>query len=125
MRTILITIIVFGLISCVQKQHIKNVTFKVDVTGIENIQTIGVKGNFTNPSWKVEIPLRDTDKDGVFETTLIKETAINNIEFKFVKNGKVYELKDKPNRILQFEYKPETIIYKVKFDDPENSVTRN
>ncbi|WP_299677203.1 hypothetical protein [uncultured Tenacibaculum sp.] len=126
MRTIVfIAIITFGLIGCVQKQHIKTVTLKVDVRDIADVKTIGVKGDFTDPRWKVEVPLTDEDKDGVFETTLTQKTAVYAIQFKVIKNGSIYELKGKPNRVLQFEYKPETIIYEVKYNDPEFIIKRN
>ncbi len=125
MRKVFIAIIALGLIGCVQKQHAKTVTLKVDTRGIADVKTIGVKGDFTNPRWKVEIPLTDEDKDGVFETTLTQKTAVYAIAFKVIKNGSVYELKGKPNRVLQFEYKPETIVYEVKFDNPEFSIQRN
>ncbi|SNR17413.1 hypothetical protein [Tenacibaculum jejuense] len=125
MRTLFIISILFGLTSCVQKQHIKEVTIKVDTKGIQDVKTIGVKGNFTSPRWKVEIPLTDDDNDGVFEAKLTQETAVSSIEFKLVKNNSIYELKGKPNRVLKFEYKPETIVYKVKYNDPEFTIKRN
>ena len=125
MRTIFIAIIAFVLIGCVQKQHTKTVTLKVDTRGITDVTTIGVKGDFTDPRWKVEVPLTDEDKDGIFETTLTQKTAVYAIQFKVIKNGSVYELKGKPNRVLQFEYKPETIVYEVKYNDPEFIIKRN
>ncbi len=119
-----ITIVLFALLitSCVQKQYLKSVLVKVDARGVENVKSIGIKGDFTNPRWKTEIPMTDDDNDGIFEATLSQETAVYNVEFKFVKNGEIYELIGKPNRVLQFEYKPETIVYSAKFNDMESIV---
>ncbi len=120
MKKLVILIIAIITTSCVQKQHLKTVQVKIDMRGVEVVKSIGVKGNFTNPRWKVEVPLTDEDKDGIYETSLSQKTAVSGIEFKFVKNGEIYELKGKPNRVLQFEYKPENIIYSTKFNDIES-----
>ncbi|WP_075343545.1 CBM20 domain-containing protein [Tenacibaculum agarivorans] len=124
MRSIFILCIAIILGSCVQKQHLKTVTLKVDVRGIEDVQTIGVKGNFTSPSWKVEMPLTDEDGDGIFEAELSQETAVHAIEFKFVKNNSIYELQGEPNRVLKFEYEPETIFYVTKFNQKESEISK-
>ncbi|CAL2090686.1 hypothetical protein [Tenacibaculum sp. 190524A05c] len=122
MKKLAILIIAIITTSCVQEQHLKTVQVKIDMRGVEDVKSIGVKGNFTNPRWKVEVPLTDEDKDGIYETSLSQKTAVSGIEFKFVKNGEIYELKGKPNRVLRFEYKPENIIYATKFNDIESVV---
>ncbi len=122
MKKLAILIIAIITTSCVQEQHLKTVQVKIDMRGVEDVKSIGVKGNFTNPRWKVEVPLTDEDKDGIYETSFSQKTAVSGIEFKFVKNGEIYELKGKPNRVLRFEYKPENIIYATKFNDIESVV---
>jgi hypothetical protein len=122
MKKLAILIIAIITASCVQEQHLKTVQVKIDMRGVEDVKSICVKGNFTNPRWKVEVPLTDENKDGVYETSLSQKTAVSGIEFKFVKNGEIYELKGKPNRVLRFEYKPENIIYSAKFNDTESVV---
>ncbi|MBC8756324.1 hypothetical protein H2O64_16740 [Kordia sp. YSTF-M3] len=108
-------ILAISLQSCVQETHEKTVTFKVDMNGLSTVENVGLKGNFTNPSWKVTIPLTDENNDGIYEGTFSKKTATSSIRFKFV-NQKQYELKDQPNRTLQFEYKPQTLVYEATFD---------
>ncbi len=108
--------------SCVQQTHLKTVTVKLDMNGVAITENVGVKGNFTDPSWKQVIPLTDNDNDGIFEATLSQKTAVNGIQFKFVNQGN-YELKEQPNRTLKFEYKPETITYEATFDVPKATVT--
>ncbi len=113
---ILATIILgISLQSCVQETHLKTVTFKVNMNGVSTTENVGIKGNFTNPSWKVLIPLTDENNDGIYEGTFSKKTATSSIQFKFV-NENEYELKDQPNRTLQFEFKPQTLVYEATFD---------
>lgn len=112
--------------SCVQKEHMKTVTFSVDMNGIENVGSVGIKGDFTDQAWRQTIPLSDDDGDGIYEITFNRETAAYGIEFKFVLNEKETELQGQENRELVFEYKPETLVYQTKFNDTENiNIKRN
>ncbi|RMB58510.1 hypothetical protein EAX61_09390 [Dokdonia sinensis] len=108
--------------SCVQKQHMKIVTFRIDMTAVMPLGNVGLKGQFTSPSWEQEIPLTDDDKDGVYEVTISKETAQNTAEFKFIHNGE-YELENQKNRQIQMKYEPETVIYEAVFNDPNGIQT--
>jgi len=117
-------ITLFG--SCVQKEHMKTVTFSVDMNGIENIESVGIKGDFTDQAWRQIVPLSDEDGNGIYEITFNRETAAYGIEFKFVLNEKETELQGQENRELVFEYKPETLVYQTKFNDTENiNIKRN
>ncbi|MEM6687186.1 MAG: hypothetical protein AAF617_15500 [Bacteroidota bacterium] len=120
--SILAIAVLFCTTSCVQETHLKTVTVKLDMNGVSTVENVGVKGNFTNPSWQQLIPLTDEDNDGIYEITLSQKTAANGILFKFVNQG-AYELKEQPNRKLTFEYKPETILYEAVFDNPEAKIT--
>ena len=104
--------------SCVQETHTKTVTFKVDMSAVENPQNVGIRGNFTDNSWSDTIPLTDDNNDGIYEGTLSQKTAVNGIQFKFVNND-AFELDGKDNRSIVFEYKPETIVYEAIFNNPE------
>jgi hypothetical protein len=110
--------------SCVQKEHMKTVTFSVDMNGIENVTNVGIKGDFTDQAWRQTIPLSDEDGDGIYEITFNRETAAYGIEFKFVKNDNQIELEGEDNRELVFEYKPETIQYQTKFNDTQNTTIK-
>ncbi len=113
-----VTIVTFlFLVSCVQKEHEKTVTFKVDMGQEQNVQNVGLRGRFTNPSWEVTIPMSDENGDGIFEVTLNEMTAQNSVAFKFVKNNDEFELQDLPNRLIRFKYQPEVIIYEGMFDN--------
>lgn len=103
------------LTSCVQEEFKKTITFKVDTNGIENVESLGIRGDFLLNQWRESVPLQDDDKDGIYEITFSEKTAVYGISFKFVKNGNDYELKGEDNREIIFEYKPETIVYKTTF----------
>lgn len=102
---------------CVQKEHQKTVTFKVDMTQEQNVQRVGLRGQFTSPSWEVTVPMSDENGDGIYEVTLIEATAQSSVDFKFIKNNDEFELEHQPNRFVQFEYKPEIIFYESIFND--------
>ncbi|PTX61605.1 hypothetical protein C8N46_104248 [Kordia periserrulae] len=121
---IFVTLVLFTTVSCVQETHQKNITFKVDMNAVENVQNVGIKGNFTNPSWQKMIPLTDENNDGIYEVTIRRKTASNTVEFKFVNQNEQYELRNQPNRSLQLEYKPETISYETAFDVQEATITK-
>lgn len=123
----IITILVLSIVffsSCVQEEYNKQVTFKVDTNGLENIESIGIRGNFLPNQWRESIALSDENNDGVYEITFNEKTAVYGISFKFTKNGNDYELKGKENREIVFEYKPETIIYKTKFNNPISEIIK-
>ena len=104
-------------LSCVQEEHQKEITLMVDTNGIENIYSIGIRGDFLPNKWEETVDLTDENNDGIFEITFTEKTAVNNINFKFVKNDSQFELEGKENRKITFNFKPETIIYKSKFNE--------
>lgn len=119
-KRILSVIVIIGLclhISCVQEEHLKTVTFKLDASNLEEPTNIGVRGQFTSPQWQVTVPLKDEDGDGIFETTLTQKTAQTWVEFKFVHRDSILELPCQPNRQITFEYQPERIIYSAVFNE--------
>lgn len=122
MTLLTITTIIFT--SCVQEEFDKKVTFLVDTNGLENIESIGIRGNFLLNQWRESYPLTDENKDGIYEATFNEKTAVYGINFKFVRNGNDYELKGSDNREIVFEYKAETIIYKTTFNKEQSEITR-
>lgn len=102
--------------SCVQKEHLKTVTFRVDMSNVEKAENVGIRGQFTNPPWAVTIPMLDDDGDGTYELTISKMTAQSSVDFKFVNQNDQFELECGPNRSLSFEYRPEAIVYDAVFN---------
>ncbi len=117
----------FGITNaCVQQTHLKTVTFQLDMTAIENVSKVGVRGEFTNNPWQETLYMRDDDTNGIFEIVLEQKTANSSVEFKFVNQNDQFELDGQDNRILHFKYQPETIVYKAIFDDiNEVQIERN
>lgn len=118
MKNLIVFTISFYLLSCVQETHIKTVTFKVDMTAVANVEHVGVKGNFTSSPWSNMYPLNDDNNDGIYEGNFSKSTTINQIQFKFVNQYNNYELEGMDNRVISFEYQPETILYEAIFNIP-------
>lgn len=116
---ILIAAIVFA--SCVQETHKKEVTFWVDMNGVEDVRSVGIRGNFLPDQWKKTVPMTDEDNDGIYQITFTEKTAVYGIEFKFVKNDNEFELPGKNNREIVFEYRPETITYSATFNKTNNT----
>ena len=112
----LLLILLLLLSACVQETHLKTVTFSLDMTELEIVENVGIRGNFTSNPWNETLPLSDKDGNGIFEATFSQKTAINQIQFKFTHRGE-YELKGEDNRVLSFVYEPETIIYKAIFNN--------
>lgn len=124
LHTIAILFTLF-LSSCVQEEFDKTITFQVDTNGIEDMETLGIKGDFLPNRWDETVLLSDDDKDGIFEITFEEKTAQYGIEFKFVKNNTEFELEDQDNREIVFKYQPETIVYKTTFNNQNSEITRN
>lgn len=119
MKYIKLLPILFLLTSCVQETHLKTVTFKVNMNGLETVDKIGVRGPFTDKPWQETIYFTDDDNDGIYQGTITQKTAQNSVEFKFVNQDDQFELKDQGNRRITFEYKPENILYEADFDNPD------
>jgi hypothetical protein len=117
MKLIKLLTILLIMTSCVQETHLKTITFKLDMNGIENVSEVGIRGSFTSNPWEKTIFFSDEDNDGIYEGTLSQKTAHSRVEFKFVNQNDQFELQDQNNRSIEFEYKPEIIIYEGVFND--------
>lgn len=111
------------LTSCVQKEHKKTITFKVDMSAVDSVTRVGVRGQFTSPPWQVTIPMTDHNGDNIYEVTLTEKTAQATLAFKFVNHDDILELVNKPNRRLNFVYAQETLEYLTTFD-VENGIQK-
>ncbi len=116
--------IILTSLSCVQKTQPKTITLIVDMSTIKNVKTVGVRGSNLPLSWKETLFLDDKNNDGTYKTTLNLNTANYDIEFKFIKNDSIFELEKQNNRNIVFEYKPESIIYKTSFNNPESKTSK-
>lgn len=112
-KLIIILLITFSIINCVQKSYKRTVVFQLDVKGIKNIKTVGLRGN--NPlNWNTDYEMI-LGKDSLYYATLSGETGYLFTEVKFTINGE-FELIDQPNRRIYFDTKKDTTFYKAIFD---------
>ena len=124
-KLIILAVIAMGTFAnCVQEEYEKTITFKVDTNGIEDIESLGIRGDFLPNQWRESVPLTDDDNDGIYEISFSEKTASYGINFKFVKNGFDYELKEQDNREIVFEYKPENITYITTFNNAKATIKR-
>jgi hypothetical protein len=100
--------------SCVQKSYDQSVTVLLDVSGIPNIKTVGVRGEGKPLSWETDLPLTEVVKDSLYTATVTANTGYLFTEIKFVVNGK-FEFKDQPNRKIVYDASKKTV-YKAKFN---------
>ena len=87
------------------------------MTSVPDKSKVSVRGSFTSNAWTETAPLTDKNGDGIYAGTFSQNTAFYAIEFKFMNNND-YELKGQNNRTINFEYKPETIVYEAVFNNP-------
>lgn len=92
----IIVVLIFS--SCVQATYERKVNFNVDMTGIENIQTVGVRGDFEPLNWENDLVLKDTDGDSIYTGSVVLDTPFDYFEMKLVKNGIEFELNGQNNR---------------------------
>ena len=109
--------------NCVQDTHKKTISVSVDMTNESEHSKVGIRGNFPL-SWEETTYLSDDNNDGVYEGEFEFYTATNSIEFKFVNQDNIFELNGQDNRVLEFEYQPETIVYKATFNNQNANITK-
>lgn len=107
-------LILISLCSCVQKTKTHVVTLFLDVSGIKDIKTVGIRGEEKPFSWDSDLEMEVVKKDSIYKKTIEIKTGRLCTEIKFTINGD-FELKDKENRKVYFNQKGNTI-YKATYD---------
>lgn len=114
-----IKLILFGLFiimtSCVQKTYKRVVVITLDVSKVEQIKQVGIRGNGKPLSWENDYPMQEVVKDSLYKATIIAETGYLFAECKFTVNGN-FELQEKPNRRIDFDTKKDTTYVNLVFD---------
>lgn len=112
-KLFIVSILTISFTSCVQKSYNRTVAYQLDVKGIKNIKTVGLRGN--NPlSWDSDYEMV-LGKDSIYNAIVSLETGYLFTEVKFTINGE-FELKDQPNRKIYFDTTKDTTFYKAKFN---------
>ncbi len=102
--------------SCVQQTHKRTITFMLDVSGIQNIKSVGLRGWDIPLSWDTDYPMQEMVKDSLYKVTITGETGRICTEFKFTVNG-ILELDGRDNRKVYFDTKNDTIKVSYVFDN--------
>ena len=113
-KHIIILLSFFSLTSCVQKSSKKTVILKLNVQGIKNIRSVGIRGNEKPLSWDYDMELKPIIKDTLYTATFSKLTGYKFTEAKFTVNGQ-FELNEKGNRRIMFS-ENDTTVYEATFD---------
>lgn len=103
-----------ALTSCVQKSSKKTVILKLNVQGIKNIQSVGIRGNEKPLSWEYDMELKPIIKDALYTATFSIVTGYKFTEAKFTVNSQ-FELNEKGNRRILFS-ENDTTVYEATFD---------
>lgn len=114
---IVVTVFVISLLmsSCVQKTYKRTVVVTLDVSKVDNIQTVGIRGNGNPLSWENDYPMEEVVKDNLYKAVITTETGYLFVEGKCTVNGN-FELKDKPNRRIEFDTKKDSTFVHFTFD---------
>lgn len=87
--------------SCVQKSSKKTVVVRLNTSAVENIESVGLRGEGRPLSWNSDLELQPLVKDSLYSATFSLVTGYKFLEAKFTINGK-FELEDLPNRKINF-----------------------
>ncbi len=107
-------VLLFGLLSCVQKSSKKTIIVKLNVEGIKNIQSVGMRGSEKPLNWDYDLELKPIIKNKLYTTTFSIITGYKFTEAKFTVNGQ-FELNNKNNRRLVFN-NSDTTVYEAKYN---------
>ncbi|MDO1500740.1 CBM20 domain-containing protein [Winogradskyella maritima] len=118
-KNLIFGILALSFLSCVQQTQTKKISFQLKLENPSEVTSVGLRGNLEPLSWKSTMPLTYFEKDNVYRTEIELSTANFDLEFKFVVNDSVFELKNQNNRQIQFKYEPESIVYKAIYNVPE------
>jgi neutral trehalase len=110
-----VSILLFANTNCVQKTQKRTVLFTLDVSGIKNIKSVGIRGWDKPLSWDKDYPLQEIVKDSLYQAIVTEETGRICTEFKFSINDKL-ELDGKENRKVYFDTKNDTTKVSFVFD---------
>lgn len=118
MKNIILFILVLTsilLCSCVQKTYKRTVVVTLDVSKVDNIQSVGIRGNGKPLSWETDYPMTAVVKDSLYKAIITTETGYLFAEGKCTLNGN-FELQDKPNRRIEFDTTKDTTFVHFVFD---------
>ncbi|AWI26766.1 hypothetical protein [Flavobacterium pallidum] len=114
--TIAIVFTIF-MCSCVQKTYDKTVLYCLDTRAIDDVRTVGIRGNDKPLNWESDFPMKLDTKDNLYKAYVTTKTGYLNTEIKFTVNGE-FELKDASNRKVSL-HENDTVKYVAVFNQPK------
>ncbi|SHJ49852.1 putative oxidoreductase [Hymenobacter daecheongensis DSM 21074] len=99
---------------CVQKATDKTVVYLLDVSGLPNVQKVGLRGRDKPLSWDQDLELMSMVKDSLYRAVVTTHTGYLITEVKFTINGE-FELKEADNRRIEFG-PGDTTVYRARFN---------
>ncbi|MFN8274843.1 MAG: hypothetical protein U0X58_08190 [Flavobacteriaceae bacterium] len=106
MKSIIFVAIVCSLVltGCVQKTKTQKVVYTLNVSGVKNIETVGVRGADSPLSWETDWVMKPIVKDSLYQAEVTYLTGYKVTEVKFTVNGN-FELQNQENRKIRFDEK--------------------
>ena len=104
--------------SCVQKTYERPVRFVLDVSQVDNIKTVGVRGSNSPLNWEKDLEMKPIFADSIYAVDVTFVTGYLGAEIKFVINGQ-FELQKMGNRRFAFDKNQDTTVYHAVFDQPK------
>lgn len=100
---------------CVQKASKRIVVVSVDVSKIDNVKSVGIRGNGKPLSWETDLPMHEIVKDSLYRGIINTTTGYLFTECKFTVNGN-FELQNQANRRIIFDNQKDTTKVNFVFD---------
>jgi putative oxidoreductase len=115
MRRYLLPLAALALLAgCVQPAYDKTVVYTVDVSGIPNVKSVGLRGEDNPLSWRTDLALTPIVKDSLYRVAVTYHTGYLKTEVKFTVNGE-FEFQDSDNRRVAFSAR-DTTAYQARFN---------
>ncbi len=115
LKYLAIILTLVSITSCVQKTVARKVRFLLNVSEVENVTSVGIKGSNEPLNWQKELAMTPIFADSIYAVDVTFETGYLGAEVKFAVNGQL-ELQNHENRRFAFDVEKDTTIYTAIFD---------
>lgn len=102
------------LAGCVQPAYDKTVIYELDVSALDSVRTVGVRGGDKPLSWREDQPLTAVAGNSIYRVAVTYHTGYLKTDVKFTVNGD-FEFKDGDNRRVPFAT-GDTTVYRARFN---------
>ncbi|QBN19070.1 hypothetical protein [Flavobacterium nackdongense] len=102
--------------SCVQKTKKRTVVYTVDVSKVNNVEKVGIRGWDAPLSWNEDFPMKKTTKSHIYQVAITSNTGRICTQFKFAVNDIIEEGE---NRKIYFDAKKDTTYVSLTFGKKE------